>query len=291
MDCSATTAHVAQMGEVSGDALTYFVDDRGTQKAGTRDENWRSKGRTQAMPRSLKSGAVTREPPCNVMRIGELLSEPLDISFGDGSKNDRGDVIDLVCKPHPTRPGQTIVALFHDLPGGSTTDGLSTKGFALAVIDAGRQKVIRTYRSQIEEDGGTRVNRGSLRIDTAAYQLTPKVRALGIRMDIRYGPSAADGGHGDELSLFVEEGRSLRPVLKDLVMYSWRFVDSAPCFQNTNDPCIREEERTVLSVAKTQTEGWRDLNVIVTTTNDGDLPAPPVTKVTRTLRLNKGLYQ
>ena len=275
VDC---TAQSADMGEIGGDVLSYFVHDRHPTRQAGPDENWTSKGQTHPFSRSALAYDGLK-PKCNVKRVS-FLSEALGISFGGDSRNDAGAVVALDCKPHPTRPDQTIVALFHG-------SGLSS-GFALAVVDVKREKVLRTYRREMEEDGSIRLS-GGLTLDTAAYQVSSKARAFGVRMHTGYSPRYAEGGESDYLSLFVEEGRSLRPVLSNRAMYQWRLLGT-DCWRDSDVPCKTETTTTTLSISPSSTNGWQDLDVVATTRDD-DASKPKVTRLVGKLRYKNGRYR
>ncbi|MFM2449932.1 MAG: hypothetical protein RIS44_2382 [Pseudomonadota bacterium] len=275
VDC---TAKSADMGEIGGNVLSYFVHDRRPALDADSDENWTSQGQTHPFSRSALAHDGL-EPRCNVKRVS-FLSEALGISFGGDSRNDAGAVVALDCKPHPTRPDQTIVALFHGW-------GLSS-GFALAVVDVKREKVLRTYRREMEEDGSIRLS-GGLTLDTAAYQVSSKARAFGVRMHTGYSPRYAEGGESDYLSLFVEEGRSLRPVLSNRAMYQWRLLGT-DCWRDSDVPCKTETTTTTLSISPSSTNGWQDLDVVATTRDD-DASKPKVTRLVGKLRYKNGRYR
>lgn len=247
LDCSSNTA---QMGEMYGDTLSYFANT--PHPPGLR-----------AMP-LLKNVQPVIEPlpeenqHCNSILIGQVLVKKLKIDFGGGERN-RGDVIDLVCKPHPLHPGQIIVALFYDLPGAQ--NGLEQKGFALAVLDMARKKVLRLYTDTIEEDASIRVQEYGLHIDTARYNLAPGVRALGVRMNIGYSPRCAEGGESNYLTLFVEEGRQFRPILKNFAMSSWSITDGSNNCGYGDAKYTMDNLEYTLAVSDTSTDGWRDLEL------------------------------
>lgn len=248
--CKSTTA---EMGELYGDTFSYFADTPQPRNL-------------HAMPSPLlKNVQPIIEPAreesqqCNSILIGQVLVKKLNIDFGGGERN-RGEVIDLVCKPHPLHPAQTIVALFYDLPSSNNANDLEQKGFALAVVDMAAKKVLRLYTDRIEEDASIRIFGSVLSIDTARYNLAPGVRALGVRMNIGYGPRCAEGGESNYLSLFVEDGAQLKPILKNFAMSSWRITDgSNGCGFSENPSYTQEEVNYTLSLSDTVTEGWHDL--------------------------------
>ena len=256
IDCSA---RMADMGEIKGDSLTYFSN--------TPKTNHQLKIRkilpanAALMATAIPENSLDVQRPCNAMLIGSILGDDLGISFRERAHD--GDVIDLVCKPHPLHPEQTIVALFHDLKDKSgTVVAEDKKGFVLAVIDAKRRKLHSLYRDTIGEDATTRISQYSLQLDTARYNLAPGVRALGVRMNIGYGPRCAEGGESSYLSLFIEEGKQLKPVLKDLPMSMWTITEGSNGCGSSDTAYTMDSVALTLTVSPSITYGWRDLEVV-----------------------------
>jgi hypothetical protein len=69
----------------------------------------------------------------------------------------------------------------------------------------------------------TQVNGGSLRFDTAPYELAPGVRAFGLDI-FSEDPSCGEGGTGPVRTLYVRAGRTLRPVLEGLAVDQWWYL-------------------------------------------------------------------
>jgi hypothetical protein len=280
LDCAPKTL---DMGEVHGHTLSYF----------TRSARKQTVGAPLAAAVQLAAAVHLAAPAqperkrggcSNTLLVGSVLADKLGINFGNRS-DDEGDpgqvdVIDLVCKPHPLHPEQMLVALFHNLKEDQTQpeEGAERKGFVLAVVDFGKKKVIRLYRGTVQEDATTRIyGSGALQLDTARYNLAPGVRALGVRMNIGYSTRYMSGGENNFLTLFVEEGGKLRPVLERLPMSSWSTSDAG----TAEEPEIANVEYTLAVLAST-TNGWHDLEV---TANYGPPGAPGTRQaVTGTLR-------
>ncbi|KGM39410.1 hypothetical protein JY96_03540 [Aquabacterium sp. NJ1] len=270
LDCSATSAMSATMGEANRNGVSYFVDDRPTHPTVPAGENWRSRpnGITTKRPDQIPE----ERPTCNRILLGSFLSDQLEVSFSEPQEESSGypRLIDLTCKPHPLHPNLALVALFHELREEPNADGNTAKGFVMAVVDIQRRRLIRLYRDKILEDAGTRISEFSLHLDTAPYNIAPGVRAFGVRMNIGYSPRYAEGGESDYLTLFIEHGKTLRPIIQNMPMSSWRMVgDTAHCFDDAETGCAIENKAVRLALASTSTHGWRDLEVI-TTTSIGD---------------------
>lgn len=287
LNCSAKR-EPAKMAEVSGDTLTYFVDHRSAKPEAPPYENWASSGDRSPQPTASPKEAK-EAMPCNRVLVGSVLFEKLGID-GAGAEAG-GEVIDLACAQHPGNPDHTLVALFHEIPTQDAAADSSQVGFVAAVVDIKRRKLLRLFRETIEEDASTRIRGGGslLKLDTARYNLMPNVRAFGVRMNIGYSPRYAEGGSSNYLTLFVEEGSELRPVLKFLPMSAWSLVDSGECFSGGEAPCLIDQEEKTLALGAASTNGWRDLDVITTTTREGEAGAAK--RKTEKLRYREGVYR
>lgn len=264
LDCTAKTA---DMGEVWGNTLSFFIKTPKTRN--------NTKAHKNQIPSYDYDAVLTKyaqhkntygynKQACNIRLVGAVLKSKLDIDFGEGGNSgEHGDLIDMTCKQHPWHAEQTIVALFHGLKDqpAESSGQLEKKGFALAIVDIKKNKVISLYRDTIEEDATTRVFGAGLSIDTARYNLAPGKRAFGVRMGIGYSPRCAEGGENDYLTLFVEEKTQLKPVLKNFAMNTWSITEgSNGCGYGTED-FTTDSVSFVLGVAKTATNGWRDIEV------------------------------
>jgi hypothetical protein len=232
-----------------------------------------------ARPAGMGAAAAAQAEPESCKNVvGKTLEATLGIDFGNVEVDDsHGDVITLACKAHPARPGLTIAAMFYRLKDARGEEEKDKSGFAVALIDPQRKIVHSLYRTVLEDEATMRSS-GGLSIDTARYQLKPGVRAFGVRMSIGWGPRCADGGWDNFLTLFVEEGKQLTPVLEMLPMDTWAFSKG----ENTCDPETQDGafETTAWSLAlsNSTTAGWRDLDVVARTTVDAP-PAPDGTTV------------
>ena len=292
LDCSAIE-QPTEMAEIDGATLTYFVNDTQSKAEPPAQEDWTLRTNAYPLPRMPHLQAA-RESTCNRMLVGSVLSQKRGIAAWSGLASAGSEVMELACARHPVHADQTIVALFHELAAAPESNDVYRAGFAVAVIDIPRKRILSIYRSEIEEDGGTRIRGGGrLRLDTARYYVTPTVRAFGVRMNIDYSPRYAEGGSSDQLTLFVQEGNKLRPVISDLAMSSWEMLDSSGCFdqpENSNLPCVIADQTRTLALASSSTNGWRDLKLIATTTQR-DSGAPGKRQAEKTLRYLKNKYE
>lgn len=217
------------------------------------------------------SAAETQSDACASLPVGDILAPALKIDFGDGSPG-AGDVSEIACKAHPVRPGLAIVALFYRLKDARGEEDQDKSGFAMAVIDPQRRILHQLYQD-IREGEATMRSHGGLIIDTARYQLKPDVRAFGVRMNVGWGPRCADGGWDNFLTLFVEEGKRLTPVLEMLPMSTWSFPGGNKVCGDDPEGGVVETTEFSLALAPTTSAGWRDLDVIAHTKVDAPLAA------------------
>lgn len=117
-----------------------------------------------------------------------------------------------VCKVWPANPALTIAAL--PLPRPGNTDIQGTDDLEVLVANTATGAVIAHLfeKSALQFDA---VAIRGLDIDTARYQLTPQLRAFGVRVDYD-NMSRASPYEAKALSLYVVEGSKLRKVLGGL---------------------------------------------------------------------------
>jgi hypothetical protein len=167
------------------------------------------------------------------------------------------------CKINPQNKNLMYVALASnqkDNPYGSFK-----YDFTIAILDIKKQSVVSSYISEIEEDATLRVDEGTLWIDTANYRLNEKTRAFGVEIKSGYIPSCAEGGLGPIRSLYLQEGKKIRPILSNLMTSSWRYLveGQSRCNSLADEsvvPIIKEESLS-LSMAETVTNGFKDIIV------------------------------
>lgn len=260
-DCSARHA---VMGEINNGALSYFVQTpRAARQAGAGTSGSLAAAFNATEPDALLTNDQRR---CNAIRVGAAFAGRTTIDFRP--RQYEGNLIDLVCKPHPLDASLMIAAFFHDLKDGqgnvieNDKNGVPAKGFVVAVIDSKRDKLVRQYRSTVTEDATTRIDSFALRLDTARYNLAAGVRAFGVRMSISHSPNCAEGGDGEYLWLFVEEGRHLRPVLKNFPMSYWAIIHGAPACGPEPGGYTMDNVTLTLAVSAIKTNGWHDLEVV-----------------------------
>lgn len=171
------------------------------------------------------------------------------------------------------------------------TGDAEQKTLAVAMVDAGSGRVVRSHETAVVVDSAVDFGERSLSIDTAPYELARGVRAFGLRFtSAAGGPSCADGISRDELTLFVPDGTTLRPVLQGLAMT--RMEARKNCFGPGMD-VVYDEAGLSLGLAPAATNGFADIIVtaqIRRMTNAGGSDGKPKTERT-TLRYDGGAYR
>ena len=155
------------------------------------------------------------------------------------------------CKPWPTDKSKVIAAFAYD---GGTED---EKQLLLAVVEGSSNRVIASYKSVIPEDAATEVSSHSLKLDTARYTLSKETRAFGLRINTFRERCIYEGGLNDELTLFVVDGQTIRPVLTE-TMNHWSYDAGNRC---SGEDVPRTEANVLISVEPTVSNGFADLRL------------------------------
>jgi hypothetical protein len=223
-------------------------------------------GLCQAKSEHEMSVGAQKEQICNTATIdivGRFLKIkefkiPLRVNF----PSEDAIIYAAACKTQPTNKQITIAAIAYE----------SKKEDAQALVIAFVEgKVISSYSGEIGLDAMMRVESGSLWIDTALYNLTNDVRAFGLDVTSGYIPHCIEGGLGAVRTLYVQEGKLIRPVLEDLTMSEWTFIQegqSRCTGPDAPEESITENFDLSISVSKTITNGYRDL--LITAVNIRD---------------------
>lgn len=175
-------------------------------------------------------------------------------------------LVAAACKTNPADREQTFVAVAYD------AGAEYQKSLILAVLQNPDERVVATYQGHLEEDAATRMDSGSLWIDTAAYLLAPGVRAFGLDVTSGYVPNCGDGGSGAERSLYVQAGDRIQPVLQGLTMSTWHLVqrgqDRCNSQATADTPAIIERSLVAIRVGAQASHGYRDLLIDVSRRRD-----------------------
>lgn len=161
-------------------------------------------------------------------------------------------VVSASCRTWPYKPDLLLAVFAWD-------EGVEyEKKQLVAIIDKKSRSVVSSFQDVIEEDAVTEVGGNSLSLDTARYQLSDKIRAFGIRFNsAARGASCGEAYWGDELTLFVPEGKVLRPVIT-LNLYQQRWHQGCPVATSA----ARWDDATLtVGIAKSATNGFHDLEI------------------------------
>ncbi len=159
------------------------------------------------------------------------------------------------CKEWPAYPGLIITAKSQWEPGSTygETGPDGTYDLDLAILEAGTANPLASWHrdTAFESDA---IALQELTIDTARYRLTPELRAFGVRADFK-GSSRVNPVAEHQLSLYVKEGQTLRPVLDRLVVYEFGGEWDGNCAGE------RYELSRTVEIAKTTSHGFADLTI------------------------------
>lgn len=171
------------------------------------------------------------------------------------------------CRAAPAIHGRLVAAAYRS----GRQDELL---LVIALID-GAGQVGPSFRGTLDSDPGVKIVSGSLWLDTAAYDLAPGVRAFGLDITTGAPRGCAAAGSGARRSLFVSQGRLIRPVLQDLPMSEWALIQrgrSACTDSSAPELTITENFTATLGLAPTSTRGYRDLVVTGAASRDDGHP-------------------
>lgn len=190
-----------------------------------------------------------------------------------GHEADAGAMVAAAaCPPASAARGRLVAVAYRS---GHQDDLL----LVIAALDPATGQVGANFKGTLDADPAVKIASGSLWLDTAAYDLQPGVRAFGLDVTSGLARGCAGVGSGARRSLFVSQGRFIRPVLQDLPMSEWALIQrgKAACTDSSApDLTITENFTAVLGLAPTSTRGYRDLVVTGTASrNDGHLDERP----------------
>jgi hypothetical protein len=175
------------------------------------------------------------------------------------------------CRAVPALHGRLVAAAYRS---GHQDDLM----LAIALVDASGN-VQSSFKGAMDGDPGLKIVSGSLWLDTAAYDIAPGVRAFGLDVTSGAPRSCAGMGSGARRSLFISQGRFIRPVLQDLPMSEWTLIQrgkSACTDSSAPDLTITENFAARLALAPSSTRGYRDLVVTgAASRDDGHLDERP----------------
>ena len=217
---------------------------------------------------------ASNEQPCSPELIAALDRQvkaahfaPSPNAFGT---DPLGVVLASACKRMPNDPRLTLAAVAWD------AGKPESKSLVLAVVDEAASSIVASLRDEIYEDATTRIHNGSLRLDTAAYQLAPGVRAFGLDISSD-NPDCGEAGVGPRRSLYMRDGDTLRPVVAGLPLSQYRYVQGnlPRCVSDPKEAedAIVENFQVTVELGAAGQGGWRDLVMTATSSRSDHAPA------------------
>jgi len=172
------------------------------------------------------------------------------------SRSEEGVVVADSCKIWPYRPTITLAAFAHEI---NSPNDAPLKDMIVAMIDNKTNQIISSLQTIVGEDALTEIDSSSLELDTARYQLSDKVRAFGLRFhSSALGASCGEANWNNQLTLFVPEGKKLRPMLS-IYMYQQRSLKG--CLSVFLPDAVWENAEITLGMKKTYTNDLADILV------------------------------
>ena len=234
-----------------------------------------------ALPRlacALLLGAAgaraANELPCSAEVFAALGRQVKTAHFAPGlndfGTDPSGVILASACKRMPNDPRLMLAAAAWD--AGKADE----KSLVLALVDEASSTIVAAFQGAIDEDAATQVNNGSLRLDTAAYELAPGVRAVGLDISSdEHG--CGDGTLGPTRSLYVRDGKALRPVVAGLSLNpSWYLRgNQRRCVSDpqVSETAITEDVKVTIALGAPGKGGWRDLMMTAAATRSDHEPA------------------
>lgn len=197
---------------------------------------------------------------CNEI-INKKIGKKFNISNFSSVENG-GVIISSACKIWP-KDNKTLISAYAYLNPGESSDGFPELNLLVTLSNNKSSQILAFHKDKAYQDSLMEISRSSLSIDTARYDLSPSVRAFGIRINSTYRVSMGhEGGLNNYLSLFIQEGYKLKPVLKELPTTYWTYANGYPFTtgKETGDETIEETEIT-LAIGKSVRNGLRDLEI------------------------------
>lgn len=172
-----------------------------------------------------------------------------------------GDVplVAQACRVWPYDDSLALAAVAYPLPA-SDDDGRVLR-LVIALLGARDADILAVHETDLGEDAVFALDEGGLRLDTARYDLAQGVRAFGVGVrSSAPGPSCPDGRFNDELTLYVREGETLRPVFTSYMDF-WTRLEGEPCGWAQDQRLVTEEAALTIAVEPSVHNGFADLRI------------------------------
>ncbi len=164
------------------------------------------------------------------------------------------------CKTLPNQPEVTLISYIFPDPENEERNAewpLTISVWRVVLISRG--KVSHQFEEAIGEDASINIGSSSIWLDTAPYLLAKGERAFGVRLDIGYSPSCADGFRSRFLHLFRQHNGTLQRVMNGAPMLHTYIRKGVPCLPGKID---LEEGISYIQVLPGISNGLHDLRVV-----------------------------
>lgn len=212
-----------------------------------------------------KADSRPDQGPCADATL-KLVSQHLkikEINFGDNSRTEiNNGVIANICKRWPSEKSLMIVAFAY------ASEVEYQKHLVVSLVNTAKNKVAAVYEGLIGEDATLTIGQGSLRLDTARYNLAPDIIVFGLDFSTIYSQGCVEGGIGPYRTLFIREGKKIRPVLDGLTLSTWTFLKGGPSCASGEREVVIETTGYAITVLNTVSNGFRDLRITATSSVD-----------------------
>jgi len=171
-----------------------------------------------------------------------------------------GRIVAGKCKPMPDKPSRTIGAFAYRMAE-ETRGEAGIVRLLLVLYDETLKRIVSSCSSTDHTDAETSYDSNSITIDTGRYVLAQNVRAFGIRLNTYVWHRFNELTYGDDLTLYVPEGRNIRPVFRAFMKFGGLGVDCREDMCEPNGNIIESEK--FISIEKTTSNGFADLKLSV----------------------------
>lgn len=195
------------------------------------------------------------------------------------------------CKTLPNQPEVTLISYIFP-NNGEQNDDMSLPISLWRVELFSQEQVRYRFEEVIEEDASIRIGSSSIWLDTAPYLLAKGERAFGVRLDIGYGPSCADGYRSRFLHLFRKHNGTLQHIMNGAPMLHTYIRKGTPCSPGAID---LERGVSYIQVLPGMSNGLHDLRIVTkakteTVQQDGSTQTSSQRTLSTTLRFDGHEY-
>jgi hypothetical protein len=187
---------------------------------------------------------------CTELITNVASSLHIDSLSVDNSSESDNQVSDYTCKYWPNDKSKIILAF-------SYRHNFTDPEANLVVAISNQAQIVATYTEVIEQDAVTYIEPSSIKIDTAKYQLSNKLRAFGLRINAEHHSCGHEGGAANDFRLFILENSHLKNILSGITLSQWKI-------QNPENSCspaevIIDTTESYISISPNITNGYHDL--------------------------------